>query len=153
MCAGLSEQIIPGTTASSNEDLALLVAEFSLLNSQLRIIATECADDACMVTLPSEDVDLRVLSREIPDLRSRLGIGDGLVFGGGGFSIRRIQMTATESVAKIAEGLAFLVTGFRVLGSDLSYAFQIFLRAARGADEPSLPSIAHPCRCLPCCLN
>jgi hypothetical protein len=64
-----------------------------------------------------------------------VGARDGLVFGGGGFSIRRIQITAMESAAKIKEGVTFLVTGFRVLFADVNNALRIFLRAVKGESQ------------------
>jgi len=124
-----TEQVVTGQ--SSAEELAIFVAEYGLLNSQLNELMGECVDGCCLIE-DSEVKQLEVLSREIPDLRSRLGIGDGLVFGGGGFNFRRIQMSVKDSFGKIAEGVGFLITGFRVLGSDISYAFQIFLKAVRG---------------------
>lgn len=116
---------------TSNDELALLAAEYSLLNEQLSYVALEASDAACLLNQDGAQ-QLEALSREIPDLRSRLDIGDGLVFGGGGFSIRRIQITAMESAAKIKEGVTFLVTGFRVLFADVNNALRIFLRAVKG---------------------
>jgi hypothetical protein len=95
----------------------------------------DCEEGECLLIGNSggpSSADLEVLSREIPDLRSRLGIGDGLVFGGGGFSLRRIRMAFTESLAKITEGVVFLVTGLRMLGADAKSSAMIFLRAAQG---------------------
>jgi len=116
---------------SSADELALLSAEYALLDEQLRDVALE-ADDAACLLYQDGAAQLEALSREIPDLRSRLGIGDGAVFGGGGFSMRRAQIIASESTEKIKEGLTFLVTGFRVLFADVNNALQIFLRAVRG---------------------
>ena len=128
----LSHQVIAGPSAGV--ELSLFVAEFSLLNTQLYSVEAECQDGDCLLVNdegPSA-VDLEVLSREIPDLRTRLGIGDGLVFGGGGFSMRRARMAVSESFAKITEGVVFLVTGLRMLGSDVKSSAMIFLRAAQG---------------------
>jgi len=122
-------QIIP--RASTMEDLALLVAEYSLLSSQLHKLEQQSGEDSYIEGADS-GVNLEQLARDIPDLRTRLGIGDGLVFGGGGLSFRRIQMSVKEFASKIAEGVTFMITGLRILGEDLKYALQIFLRAARG---------------------
>lgn len=59
---------------SSADELALLSAEYALLDEQLRDVALE-ADDAACLLYQDGAAQLEALSREIPDLRSRLGIG------------------------------------------------------------------------------
>jgi hypothetical protein len=59
---------------TSNDELALLAAEYSLLNEQLSYVALEASDAACLLNQDGAQ-QLEALSREIPDLRSRLDIG------------------------------------------------------------------------------
>lgn len=56
----------------SSDEVALLVAEFELLDSQLANLCM--AVDSQEAILINED-DLESVATEIPDMRSRLGIG------------------------------------------------------------------------------
>ena len=58
---------------SSTEELALLVAEFALLEEQLELLAG--AAEAATLSLVGGDDLLEKLAEEIPDMRARVGVG------------------------------------------------------------------------------
>ena len=70
------------------------------------------------LSLIDEDV-LAELAAEIPDLRYRVGVGDGVVFGFNPLSPTRLKIQAAESSAKVFEGVNFLTRGVRLLLSDV----------------------------------
>lgn len=65
---------------------------------------------------------LTELAAEIPDLRYRVGVSDGEVFGANPLSPTRIKLQVNESSLKVLEGVNFLLRGVRLLGSDLGNA-------------------------------
>lgn len=82
--------------------------------------------------MPAFDNELRALAEEIGDARVRLGVPDQAVFGGSGWSLRKVQLQARENVATIKEGVDFFALGLRVLASDVGYAGSLFGRASLG---------------------
>ncbi|BDA41254.1 probable mitochondrial proton/calcium exchanger protein at C-terminar half [Coccomyxa sp. Obi] len=114
----------------TSDEVALLVAEFALLDTPITAMAA--AVDAGDVLLVDE-ADLRRLAVEIPDLRTRLGIGDAEVFAGAGWTWMRTQAAVSDGVAKVRDGALFFTRGVRLLGSDISSAGRLFYRAGAGA--------------------
>ncbi|KAK9821246.1 hypothetical protein WJX74_000565 [Apatococcus lobatus] len=113
----------------SSDEVALLVAEFELLDGQLANLCM--AVDSQEAILINED-DLESVATEIPDMRSRLGIGDTTVFVRTGFSLLRLQLAVNQNAAKVGEGVRFFTRGLRLLGSDVANGGQLFYRAALG---------------------
>ncbi|KAL4443418.1 hypothetical protein ABPG75_011155 [Micractinium tetrahymenae] len=113
----------------SSDEVALLVAEFRLLDEQLAAMAAAVeASEALFI----DDNELARLATDIPDLRVRLGIGDTQVFGGQGFSLVKVQLQIREGVVKIVDGVLFGVRGVKLLLSDIGSAGKLFWRAVRG---------------------
>ena len=113
----------------STDEVALLAAEFRQLDAELAAMASEVESGGALYI---DDVDLASLATEIPDLRSRLGVGDTTVFGGSGFSIGRLQMQTKQAVMTVLEAAGFGVRGVRLLGSDTAAAGRLFWRALLG---------------------
>lgn len=113
----------------SSDEVALLVAEFSMLDEQLAGMAAAVeAEEALFI----DDSELARLATDIPDLRVRLGIGDTEVFGGQGFSLVKVQLQIREGVVKVVDGVLFGVRGVKLLLSDCGSAGKLFWRAVRG---------------------
>lgn len=113
----------------SSDEVALLAAEFRLLDEQLAAMAAAVeASEALFI----DDNELARLATDIPDLRVRLGIGDTQVFGGQGFSLVKVQLQIREGVVKIVDGVLFGVRGIKLLLSDIGSAGKLFWRAVRG---------------------
>eukprot|EP00887_Chlorella_sp_A99_P006091 scaffold22.g6091.t1 len=146
----------------SSDEVALLIAEFRLLDEQLSalsIAAVAAAAAAASSGKPAagtisatssgsdldvelvergaayiDDAELARLALEVPDLRVRLGIADTQVFGGTGFSLLKMQLQAQEGVAKIVDGVLFGVRGCRLLLTDIGSAGRLFWRAVSVRD-------------------
>ena len=124
----------------SSEELALLAAEFSLLDRALASALASIGEDGALVGVATSssalDDALASLAREVPDLRTRLAIGDDAVFGGQGaaamLSAARVKTAVAESTGKVVDGALFFVRGLRLLGSDVGSACGLFGRAAAG---------------------
>ncbi|GLI62003.1 hypothetical protein VaNZ11_004577 [Volvox africanus] len=131
----------------STAELALLVAEFALLDEQLTLMAAAleggsaggatASDDgaaaaAAMGPALINDEVLSKLAVEIPDMRSRVGVADQVVFGGQGFSLTKARLQVRESLDKVREAITFLTRGFKLLGSDIATGARLFLKAALG---------------------
>ncbi|KAI3427991.1 hypothetical protein D9Q98_006379 [Chlorella vulgaris] len=113
----------------SSDEVALLVAEFRLLDEQLLGMAASVeAEEALFV----DDSELARLATDIPDLRMRLGIGETEVFGGTGFSLVKVQLQIREGVVKVVDGVLFGVRGVKLLFADIGSAGKLFWRAVRG---------------------
>lgn len=113
----------------SSDEVALLAAEFGLLDAGLSSLATAVdAGEALYV----DESDLARLATDIPDMRMRLGLGDTQVFGGAGFSLVKVQLQIKTAGAKVAEGVAFGVRGVRLLIADIGSAGGLFWRAVNG---------------------
>eukprot|EP00877_Chromochloris_zofingiensis_P001136 jgi/Chrzof1/11022/Cz05g20210.t1 len=123
----------PLAREGSTGELALLVAEYGLLEEQLLVLADalQCEDGTGSLCLLDDDV-LEVLAAEIPDLRLRVGVPDTVVFGSNPFSPTKLKLQAKESIGKVGEGINFLLRGLRLLGSDTSNAGRLFTKAALG---------------------
>ncbi|EFJ48119.1 hypothetical protein VOLCADRAFT_104902 [Volvox carteri f. nagariensis] len=159
----------------STNELALLVAEFALLDEQLTLLAAAleggtaaaaaaaggaaeegaaaaaggsgsapaggsataataaaaAAAAAMGPALVNDDV-LSKLALEIPDMRSRVGVADQVVFGGQGFSLTKARLQIGESLDKVREAVTFLTRGFKLLGSDIATGARLFVKAALG---------------------
>ncbi|CAL8462025.1 g1556 [Coccomyxa elongata] len=114
----------------TSDEVALLVAEFALLDTPIGAMAAAVeAGDVLLV----DEANLRRLAVEIPDLRTRLGIGDAEVFAGAGWTWMRTQAAVSDGVAKVRDGAQFFTRGVRLLGSDISSAGRLFYRAGAGA--------------------
>ncbi|GIL51245.1 hypothetical protein Vafri_7097 [Volvox africanus] len=141
----------------STNELALLVAEFALLDEQLTLMAAALEAGAAGGAAASDDgaaeaaavaaaaaaaaamgpalINDEVLSKlavEIPDMRSRVGVADQVVFGGQGFSLTKARLQIRESLDKVREAVTFLSRGFKLLGSDMATGARLFLKAALG---------------------
>ena len=68
---------------------------------------------------------------------------DDVVFGGGGLSMMKMQMSVRESVAKVEEGVKFFARGLRLFGSDIATSVRLVLFAATGALHGTFMSDAH----------
>jgi hypothetical protein len=117
----------------SSEELALIAAEFGLLDGQLATVAAACGNGTTPPPPGDNDAVVETLAREVPDLRRRLAIGDDAVFGAGGLSPARVKAALAESSAKVADGALFFARGLRLLSSDVAAACGLFTRAAAGA--------------------
>jgi hypothetical protein len=113
----------------STNELALLVAEYTLVEEQLAVLASTVGPAS--MPFVGDDV-LEKLAVDVPDLRIRVGVNDQVVFGGSGFSTTRLQLQMKESVDKVLEAINFLLRGVRLLGSDVSNAGRLFGKAALG---------------------
>lgn len=127
-CVGKPEGLIM-VGRGSDDELALLAAEFRLLDEALAALV-QLVDRGSAIVI-NED-ELVALATDVPDLRSRLGIADNEVFGGSGMSFLKIQLQLKEAVLKVQEGVEFGSRGVRLLGSDIVNASQLFWRAASG---------------------
>mmetsp|Transcript_65858 Transcript_65858/g.208429 ORF Transcript_65858/g.208429 Transcript_65858/m.208429 type:complete len:302 (+) Transcript_65858:296-1201(+) len=110
----------------TDDEVALLVAEFGLLDgelSQLRVLM-----DRGEALLISDD-QLASLATEIPDLKDRLGVLD---VSNDPLSWDRLVMQVEEGVAKAKEGGVFYFRGTKLLFADLSSSTRLFARAIRG---------------------
>ncbi|EIE25017.1 hypothetical protein COCSUDRAFT_40379 [Coccomyxa subellipsoidea C-169] len=114
----------------TSDEVALLVAEFALLDTPIAGMgaAVEAGN-----ALAVDEADLRRLAADIPDLRTRLGIGDAEVFAGTGWTWVRAQAAVSDGVAKVRDGVMFFTRGVRLLGQDCSSAGRLFYRAGAGA--------------------
>ncbi|GBF97790.1 hypothetical protein Rsub_10215 [Raphidocelis subcapitata] len=126
----------PLAREGSTGELALLVAEYSLLERQLAALAAALSEadpkgGLAPLTLVDDDL-LEGLAAEIPDLRMRVGVSDVQVFGANPFSITKLRLQARDSAGKVAEGVGFLTRGVRLLGSDVGNAGRLFSKAALG---------------------
>lgn len=113
----------------SSDEVALLVAEYGLLDQQLAALAAAIEQSHAILITEEE---LIPMASEIPDMRSRLGIAEGLVFGGQGFSWIKVRFQIREAVGKVTEGVQFFTRGIRLLGSDCNNCGRLFYRAALG---------------------
>lgn len=113
----------------SSDEVALLVAEFGLLDQQLASLAAAIEESHAI--LITED-ELIPVASEIPDMRSRLGIAEGVVFGGQGITWMKVRFQIREAVGKVTEGVQFFTRGIRLLGSDCNNCGRLFYRAALG---------------------
>ncbi|KAL3132082.1 hypothetical protein ABBQ32_008692 [Trebouxia sp. C0010 RCD-2024] len=113
----------------SSDEVALLVAEFGLLDQQLANLAA--AIEQSQAILITED-ELIPVASEIPDMLTRLGIAEGLVFGGQGITWIKVRLKIRETVGKVTEGVQFFTRGIRLLGSDCNNCGRLFYRAALG---------------------
>ena len=82
--------------------------------------------------MPAFDDELRALAEEIAEARIRLGIPDQAVYGGSGFTVRKLQLQLRDGWGTVQEGAAFFTLGLRMLASDVGYAGSLFGRAALG---------------------
>ncbi|KAK9908964.1 hypothetical protein WJX75_005261 [Coccomyxa subellipsoidea] len=114
----------------TSDEVALLVAEFALLDTPIAAMGSAVeAGNALAV----DEADLRRLAVEIPDLRTRLGIGDAEVFAGAGWTWVRAQAAVSDGFAKVRDGVMFFTRGVRLLGQDCNSAGRLFYRAGAGA--------------------
>lgn len=126
---------VPPVRMGTSDEVALLVAEYELLAEEIQELlpAADVTKDAGWAAAVARDDALARLAQEIPDMRIRLGINDGKVFGGPGpLSPRRLQLSFKESAGKVLEGVQFFSRGLRLMGSDLGAAGRVFMRAAMG---------------------
>ncbi|MEW5299727.1 MAG: hypothetical protein WDW36_002714 [Sanguina aurantia] len=130
----------------SSAELALLVAEYELLDEQLTVLASGISTQEGgsgsrrssssgiegALTLVNDGSLLEKLAMEVPDMCSRVGVGSQQVFGGSGFSLTKAQLQAEESKGKVLEAVNFLVRGVRLLGSDAQNSVRLVTKAALG---------------------
>jgi hypothetical protein len=113
----------------STDEIALLVAEFKQLDTELADLATEVEAGSSLFI---EDAELAALATEVPDLRLRLGVNDSEVFGGSGFTFVKLQMQTKQNAFKVVEAINFGVRGVKLLGADIGAAAGLFWRALLG---------------------
>lgn len=113
----------------SSDEVALLAAEFGLLDQQLAVLVS--AVEAAEPLLIAEE-DLILVASEIPDLRGRLGIAEREVFGGQGMSWLKIRLQIRETAHKVREATQFFSRGLRLMGSDLGNCGRLFVKAGSG---------------------
>jgi hypothetical protein len=82
--------------------------------------------------MPAFDEEVRALAGQISETRLRVGIPDQDVFGGSGFSMRKLQMQLREGAVTAREGVDFFALGVRMLFSDVGYSGRLFGRASLG---------------------
>ncbi|KAG2485057.1 hypothetical protein HYH03_016155 [Edaphochlamys debaryana] len=144
----------------STAELSLLVAEFTLLEEQLALLAAavegagagaaigagsgggmlvaaspagaRAAAEAAAAGMMLSDELLGRLAVDIPDMRSRVGVADQTVFGGQGFSITKARLQLKESMETVKEAINFLARGFKLLGSDMGGSTKMIVKAALG---------------------
>jgi hypothetical protein len=80
--------------------------------------ASSASSKAPGLSIVNDDL-LTELAAEIPDLRYRVGVSDGEVFGANPLSPTRLKLQVRESYLKVLEGLSFLTRGVRLLLSDV----------------------------------
>jgi len=114
----------------STDEIALLCAEYKELASALAVMveASKHREELLFI----DDYELAKLATEIPDLRTRLGIGDDIVFGSSGFSLNKLQFQTRQAVNTVKEGILFGSRGVRLLASDVAAAGRLFWRALLG---------------------
>jgi hypothetical protein len=114
----------------STDEIALLCAEYKELASALAVMveASKHREELLFI----DDYELAKLATEIPDLRTRLGIGDDIVFGSSGFSLNKLQFQTRQAINTIKEGVLFGSRGVRLLGGDVAAAGRLFWRALLG---------------------
>lgn len=114
----------------STDEIALLCAEYKELASALAVMveASKHREELLFI----DDYELAKLATEIPDLRTRLGIGDDIVFGSSGFSLNKLQFQTRQAINTVKEGVLFGSRGVRLLGSDVAAAGRLFWRALLG---------------------
>lgn len=114
----------------SSDELALLVADFGLLDGQLAQMC-DAIDQGHPADIDGDDLDRMAV--EVPDLRARLGIGEATVFAGNGWTWVRVTGSFRDAYGKVQDGWQFFTRGLRLLGSDVSQAGRLFTSAALGA--------------------
>eukprot|EP00798_Chlamydomonas_sp_ICE-L_P020032 gene20032-26750_t len=113
-------------------ELELLAAEYFMMEEALLVlVSTLDAKSPLTGSLVADDI-LERLAVEIPDMRNRVGVADQIVFGGPGITLTKLQIQKNESIGKVKEAVNFMVLGVRILGSDISNASRVFMRAALG---------------------
>uniref|UniRef100_A0A1D1ZV50 Letm1 RBD domain-containing protein n=1 Tax=Auxenochlorella protothecoides TaxID=3075 RepID=A0A1D1ZV50_AUXPR len=113
----------------SSDEVALLIAEFKVLDEELAPLAAALEEDELVYI---EAAELARLADDIIDLRTSMGLGDTQVFGGGLFNMARLQFQVKEGIGKLLDGVDFGARGLRLLGSDTVSAFKLIGRAAAG---------------------
>lgn len=110
--------------------------------------------------MPAFDDELKALAEEISETRFRLGIPDTDVFGGSGFTMRKMQLQLRQGLSTVQEGIDFFTLGLRMLGSDIGYSSSLFGRASLGNTlKPREVSVRAQCGCMPsgvarvCCYS
>lgn len=83
--------------------------------------------------MPAFDEEVRSLAGQISESRLRVGIPDQDVFGGTGFSMRKLQLQTRDAAVSVQEGVDFFVLGVRMLFTDCGYSGRLFGRATFGA--------------------
>eukprot|EP01025_Chloroclados_australasicus_P017725 TRINITY_DN1906_c0_g1_i2.p1 TRINITY_DN1906_c0_g1~~TRINITY_DN1906_c0_g1_i2.p1 ORF type:complete len:720 (+),score=105.36 TRINITY_DN1906_c0_g1_i2:92-2161(+) len=121
-----------------SDELAFLVAEFSLLSEQLSSVSPTIVNVRGPL-LQTIDDQLEKLVVDVDDMRMRLGIPDRSVFGmesSETLNIRKaqiqMQLQMQEMLEKITEGADFFGRGIKLMFQDIANAGRLFSRAALG---------------------
>lgn len=112
----------------SSEELALLVAEYALLDGKTTsLIGRDLRMSAVGKDLIGE------LAADVPDLRMRLGITDNeVVYMSLDTRIKNLVLIAQDSVQKVKDGFIFMGTGSKLLVTDITTCGKLFWRALLG---------------------
>jgi hypothetical protein len=98
----------------------------------LSIVSAMQRQEKLALLMPAFDDELKALAEEISETRFRLGIPDTDVFGGSGFTMRKLQLQLRQGLSTVQEGIDFFTLGLRMLGSDIGYSSSLFGRASLG---------------------
>lgn len=99
-----------------DRELALLIAEFGVLEASLSKLAYRVENDEMLLI---EDSHIAGLATDIPDLKNRLGILDDPNAMALDVTFQRFDIWLTETKSKVVEGATFISRGVRLLGSDI----------------------------------
>ena len=89
-------------------------------------------EQSLALLMPAFDEEVRALAGQISESRLRVGIPDQDVFGGSGFSMRKLQLQIRDASVSVRDGVDFFVLGVRMLVTDVGYSGRLFGRATIG---------------------
>lgn len=153
ICAYLAQEIESSAATSATVDQRTLIAEVALIDKQLASILAglqvnvvgstrsaeansamtvdtlqELLTDADLVSLIDDD-ELTLICNEVSEMKSQLGLGPQV---GGAMDWGSLGVLASDSLAKIKQGLSFYGEGTKILVNDIQYAAALITRAAQG---------------------
>lgn len=153
ICAYLAQEIESSAATSATVDQRTLIAEVALIDKQLTSILAglqvnvvgsprsaeansamtvdtlqELLTDADLVSLIDDD-ELTLICNEVSEMKSQLGLGPQV---GGAMDWGSLGVLASDSLAKIKQGLSFYGEGTKILVNDIQYAAALITRAAQG---------------------
>lgn len=125
----VSEAVLMRSSARSDDELAILAAELSLIEQTLAPLLLAVERDETEL-IPDEILER--LGSDMRDLRNRLGIADEEVFPAWDLNWKQVIRSMKDSVAKVKEGAGFYSRGMRLFNADVSASIRLFWRAVLG---------------------